>query len=74
MDEYDVFLDEISRKITLNRLLSYADEPAQKARQLIIITPHTLDGVQCTPKVRIKKLAPPVRAASRGLQQQTLDL
>ena len=74
MDEYDVFLDEISRKITLNRLLTYAQETSQVARQLIIITPHTLDGIASSSNVRIKKLAPPVRNTSRGLQQQTLDM
>jgi chromosome segregation ATPase len=73
LDEYDVFLDEISRKMTLNRLLTYAREDGQIGRQMIIITPHNLQGVVTTNDVRIKKMAAPERSASRGPQQTTLD-
>lgn len=72
MDEYDVFLDEVARKITLNQLELYCKGPAQRGKQFIIITPNKLDDVCTGPKVRINKMPDPVRASAVGPQQQVL--
>lgn len=74
MDEYDVFLDNVARKLTLDQLQVYAFRPDQMFRQFIVITPHDLSAVTATPTVRIFKMADPERRTSAsGLQQQTLD-
>lgn len=73
MDEYDVFLDEVSRKVTLDELQQYALDPRQRGRQLLIITPNSLNDVKTSNKVRIKRMAPPSRSSAHGMQQQVLD-
>ena len=73
MDEYDVFLDELSRRLTLNTLLEYSKEVSQARKQLVIITPHTLNGITTSSDVRIQKMRPPERSGSRGVQQTTID-
>jgi hypothetical protein len=73
MDEYDVFLDEVSRKVTLDELQKYALRPQQRGRQLLIITPNNLNDVITSNDVRIKRMAPPSRNHAHGLQQQVLD-
>lgn len=73
MDEYDVFLDEVSRKVTLDELQKYALTPQQRGRQLIIITPNNLNDVITSNDVRIKRMAAPQRNSARGPQQSVLD-
>ncbi len=73
MDEYDVFLDNVARKLTLDQLQRYAFRPDQQFRQFIIITPHDLSDVKTNPNVRIHRMTDPDRRQSAtGLQQQTL--
>jgi chromosome segregation ATPase len=72
MDEYDVFLDEHSRRVTLNNLQEYALKQEQRGRQFIIITPQNLNDIKTSSDVRIKTLAAPSRLSATGLQQQTL--
>lgn len=72
MDEYDVFLDEMSRRVTLNELQSYALNPQQRGRQFIILTPQNLSDVVTSNDVRIRAMGPPIRNSAHGLQQQTL--
>jgi structural maintenance of chromosomes protein 6 len=73
MDEYDVFLDELTRKITLTSLQHYALSPEQNNRQFIIITPQNLSDIKTSNEVRIRSLGAPVRTSAHGLQQQTLE-
>ena len=73
MDEYDVFLDEVARKLTLEELQKYALRPQQRGRQLLIITPNSLSDVITSNDVRIQKMAPPTRNMAHGLQQQVLN-
>jgi hypothetical protein len=73
MDEYDVFLDNISRRITLDQLQSYAKRADQANRQFIIITPHEVSAVHTGPSVKIIQMPEPIRASAQGLQQQTLE-
>lgn len=72
MDEYDVFLDQVVRKITLMELMRYALAPEQRGRQFIILTPQELSDVKVTNSVRICRIRPPERVTSRGPQQTTL--
>mmetsp|Transcript_12716 Transcript_12716/g.12359 ORF Transcript_12716/g.12359 Transcript_12716/m.12359 type:complete len:1152 (-) Transcript_12716:632-4087(-) len=72
MDEYDVFLDEVSRKVTLTELQRYALQPQQRGRQFLIITPNNLNDVITSNDVKIIKMAPPSRKSAHGLQQQTI--
>jgi len=73
MDEYDVFLDEVSRKVTLKMLCSYATAPQQRGRQFIIITPHSLGDVRTGKGVHINKMPDPIRSKADGKNvQQTL--
>lgn len=61
MDEYDVFLDEVSRQVTLTELLKYARMPEQMNRQFIIITPNNLNNVKTNDHVRIRRMPKPNR-------------
>jgi structural maintenance of chromosomes protein 6 len=72
LDEYDVFLDEISRSATIRELQKHALLPEQRGRQFIIITPQNLDYVVTSDRVRIKRLAPPTRSSLSvpGRQEQ----
>ena len=72
MDEYDVFLDEVTRRVTLDQLCLYSKLPRQRGKQFIIVTPHKLDSVQTDNLVRINKMPDPVRTSAVGLQQQVL--
>lgn len=72
MDEYDVFLDEVTRKRSHQMLTEYVNNYDQRGRQFIIITPHKLDHIKTTSQVRIIKMKDPERHSAGGLQQQTL--
>lgn len=75
MDEYDVFLDEISRMRTLDELQLYAFLPSQRGRQFLVITPNSLKNVKVTNDVKVIKLKDPNQGAvsAHGLQQTTLE-
>jgi len=73
MDEYDVFLDEKSRNLTLSVLQDYALKHHQYNRQFFIITPHNLRNVTVTDKIRIFEMPAPIRNTSTGPQQTTLQ-
>jgi len=72
MDEYDVFMDQITRKTTLRQIQEYAVAPEQHGRQFIIITPQDLSDVTVCNDVRVHRVKPPVRGAARGTQQATV--
>jgi chromosome segregation ATPase len=72
MDEFDVFLDPVARKLALETLIKISKE--MEHRQFIFITPQDLSNIKTDPKLRIFKLKPPVRSDKvGGPQQQTLD-
>jgi chromosome segregation ATPase len=59
MDEFDVFMDVVSRKIALEQLV---EEGLQnKHRQFVFITPQDLSSITPTPEVKIIKLQNPDR-------------
>lgn len=64
MDEFDVFMDQVSRRIALRELIEMANQ--HQNRQFIFITPHDLSSLQPSNILRVFKLHPPIRG------QQTL--
>ena len=74
MDEYDVFLDQVARKMTIMELQKYALGDEQRGRQFIIVTPQELSDVVSNDSVRHKRMPPPERRAhAHAPQQQTLE-
>ena len=72
MDEFDVFLDPVARKIALENLISTAK--AMENRQFIFITPQDLSNVPTDPRLKIFCMKPPVRSNTvGGAAQQTLE-
>jgi chromosome segregation ATPase len=72
MDEFDVFLDPVSRKIALETLVFIAKK--MEHRQFIFITPQDLSSITPDDKLKIFKMKPPARKDTvGGLAQQTLD-
>ena len=72
MDEFDVFLDPVARKIALETMISLAKELDH--RQFIFITPQDLSSIKTDPKLKIFHLRPPARSnVVGGATQQTLE-
>jgi chromosome segregation ATPase len=72
MDEFDVFLDPVARKIALDTLVEIGKR--MEHRQFIFITPQDLSSLQPDNKLRIKKLKAPERSnVVGGPEQQTLN-
>ena len=66
MDEFDVFLDPIARKIALDSMIDMAKSLSH--RQFIFITPQDLSNVAVDPLLKIHRMKPPERGG-----QQTID-
>ena len=66
MDEFDVFLDPISRKLALDSMIEMAKDLSH--RQFIFITPQDLSNLPSDPMLKIHHMKPPLRGG-----QQTLD-
>ena len=73
MDEYDVFLDEFSRTVTLNQIQDYAKSVITGKKQYIVITPNSLKGITTGESTKVFKMPDPQRRTATGLQQQTID-
>lgn len=74
MDEFDIFMDAVARKVALNKLIDTARSEQMRHRQFIFITPQDLSSVQkfVGDDFKIHKMRPPERS-DRGLQQTTLN-
>jgi structural maintenance of chromosomes protein 6 len=74
MDEFDIFMDAVARKVALGKLIDTARSEEMRHRQFIFITPQDLSAVQkhVGDDFKIHKMRPPERA-DRGLQQTTLN-
>lgn len=59
MDEFDIFMDPVNRKLSTDLLLDLATN--RKNRQFIFITPHDVSMVQQSECVKVFKLKPPER-------------
>ncbi|CAM9449347.1 unnamed protein product [Discosporangium mesarthrocarpum] len=66
MDEFDVFMDAMSRNIAIREMISFANN--HRERQFIFITPQDLSTVTPTENIRIHKMAPP-----RDANQTTIN-
>ena len=72
LDEFDVFLDPVSRKLVIESLIQMAKN--MEHRQFIFITPQDVSNVEVDPMLKILKMTPPARnEVAGGLTQQTLD-
>jgi len=72
MDEFDVFLDPVARKIALETMISLAKE--MDHRQFIFITPQDLSNIKTDPNLKLFHMKPPARSnVVGGATQQTLD-
>ncbi|KAJ7525604.1 hypothetical protein O6H91_17G058500 [Diphasiastrum complanatum] len=56
MDEFDVFMDAVSRKISLETVVDFA---VQQGSQWIFITPHDISLVRARPEVKKQQMAAP---------------
>lgn len=68
LDEFDVFMDSVNRKVAIDTLLKFAE--LYKHRQFIVITPQTDIELRDSNYVTIKRLKPPVRGVSSPTQSQ----
>ena len=65
MDEFDVFMDQVSRKVAMQELVDMAREMPN--RQFVFITPQDLSSLPQSNPLKVFKLNAPIRG------QQTLD-
>ena len=63
MDEFDVYMDSMARKIAIETLMETTQ--SLNKRQYIFITPHNLDGVQSSDCVKVFKIKRPERDTQR---------
>jgi chromosome segregation ATPase len=72
LDEFDVFLDPVTRKLTIDALIRMAK--AMQHRQFIFITPQDVSQVEVDPMLYVLKMRPPSRNdVAGGPTQRTLD-
>ncbi|KAG7347822.1 RecF/RecN/SMC N terminal domain containing protein [Nitzschia inconspicua] len=72
MDEFDVFLDPVTRKLIIDTLIQVGQSMAH--RQFIFITPQDVSNVESSSTLKILKMRPPERReVAGGHTQQTLD-
>lgn len=73
LDEFDVFLDPVTRKMTIQALIEMAKGMAH--RQFVFITPQDVSSVTTDPMLKVLKMTPPSRnTVAGGPSQQTLEL
>mmetsp|Transcript_19681 Transcript_19681/g.29891 ORF Transcript_19681/g.29891 Transcript_19681/m.29891 type:complete len:1263 (-) Transcript_19681:430-4218(-) len=65
MDEFDVFMDQVARKVAMKELVEMAQH--YESRQFIFITPQDLSSLPQSQILKVLKLHPPIRG------QQTLN-
>ncbi|KZT57823.1 P-loop containing nucleoside triphosphate hydrolase protein [Calocera cornea HHB12733] len=59
LDEFDVFMDAVNRRISMNMLTSTAKESA--GVQYVLITPQDMSNVNLGPEVRVHRMLDPER-------------
>lgn len=69
MDEFDVFLDPVTRKLIIDTLIEVG--MAMEHRQFIFITPQDISNVDASQMVKILKMKPPERLQVAGAPTQT---
>eukprot|EP00980_Cylindrotheca_fusiformis_P021406 scaffold8259_cov143-Cylindrotheca_fusiformis.AAC.24 len=74
LDEFDVFLDPVTRKLTIESLIKMATGEKMRHRQFIFITPQDVSNIATSKMLKIHKMKPPARGDVAGeAVQQTLD-
>jgi len=72
MDEFDVFLDPVTRKKVIDTLVEVGQN--MRHRQFIFITPQDVSNLESSSNLKILQMKPPERRTLLGGQeQQTLD-
>ncbi|OKL63400.1 hypothetical protein UA08_02093 [Talaromyces atroroseus] len=69
LDEFDVYMDQINRKSSIDMLMMAARRSI--GRQFILITPGSRADISLAPDVRVKELAEPERGQSTLTFRQT---
>ncbi|KAH7100786.1 P-loop containing nucleoside triphosphate hydrolase protein [Auriculariales sp. MPI-PUGE-AT-0066] len=59
LDEFDVFMDAVNRKVTMRIMMDAANEADQ--RQFILISPQSLTGLKLLPSVKVLRMRDPER-------------
>ncbi|KZV95368.1 P-loop containing nucleoside triphosphate hydrolase protein [Exidia glandulosa HHB12029] len=59
LDEFDVFMDAVNRKVTMRMIMEAANEAHRK--QYILISPQALNGVKLLPSVKVLRMSDPDR-------------
>ncbi|XP_031960000.1 structural maintenance of chromosomes protein 6 [Corvus moneduloides] len=59
MDEFDVYMDMVNRRIAIDMILERAD--FQRHRQFILFTPLTMSSLPMSPHIRILRMPDPPR-------------
>jgi chromosome segregation ATPase len=73
LDEFDVFMDQANRKTSLTLLLTIARQKINQGKQYIMITPHSLDGIDRSKgDVRVLKMQPLTDEYRTRTEQTTL--
>jgi len=65
LDEFDVFMDAINRRISMKMMIDTANTSDRK--QYILITPQDMTNVQLGPSVRVLRMPDPERGANGTL-------
>ena len=65
LDEFDVFMDAINRRISMKMMIDTANTSDRK--QYILITPQDMTNVQLGPTVRVLRMPDPERGANGTL-------
>uniref|UniRef100_A0A3Q3ATS2 Structural maintenance of chromosomes protein 6 n=1 Tax=Kryptolebias marmoratus TaxID=37003 RepID=A0A3Q3ATS2_KRYMA len=70
LDEFDVYMDMINRRISMDMMLKVAD--GQRYRQFIFLTPQNMSSLPVSNILRILRLKDPDRGQNNS-QSQTMD-
>lgn len=62
LDEFDVFMDKVNRKVIMDLLLEHAT--AHNNKQFVFITPQDISSVQASNLISVYRLPDPKRKAS----------
>ncbi|XP_054831594.1 structural maintenance of chromosomes protein 6 [Eublepharis macularius] len=62
LDEFDVFMDMVNRRIAMDMMLKMAD--SQHYRQFILLTPHNMSSLPTSRFIRILRMQDPERGQS----------
>jgi chromosome segregation ATPase len=68
LDEFDIFMDANYRMISLTTIIKEAEKRGNM--QLILLTPHSVTGIQASENLKIVKLRPPERHENQRTMEE----